>query len=52
MVLLHQENAPAHKSVVEMAAVLDCDSELVNHDPYAPDLPTIATTDSCAGVFS
>ena len=32
-VLFHQDNAPAHKSVVAMAAVLDCGSELVDHPP-------------------
>ena len=39
-VLLHPDNAPAHRSVVAMAAVLDCGFELtlVDHPPYSPDL--------------
>ena len=37
-VLFHQDNAPAHKSVVAMAAVHDCGFELVDHPPYSPDL--------------
>ena len=32
------DNAPAHKSVVAMAAVRDCSFELVDHPPYSPDL--------------
>ena len=32
-VLLHQDNAPAHKSVVAMAVVHDYGFELVNHPP-------------------
>ena len=34
----HQDNAPAHKSVVAMAAVCDCGFEPVDHPPYSPDL--------------
>ena len=37
-VLFHQDNAPAHKSVVAMAAINDCGFELVQHPPYSPDL--------------
>ena len=37
-VLFHQDNAPAHKSVVAMAAVHDCGFELVDHHPHFPDL--------------
>ena len=37
-VLFHQDNAPAHKSLVAMAAVCYCGFELVNHPPYSPDL--------------
>ena len=37
-VLFHQDNAPAHKSVVAMAAVCDCGFKLVDHPPYSPDL--------------
>ena len=36
--LLHQDNAPAHKSVIAMAAVHDCGFELIEHPPYSPDL--------------
>ena len=38
IVLFHQDNAPAHKSVVAMAAVCDCGFELVDHPPCSPDL--------------
>ena len=51
-VILRQKNAPVHKSVVAMTAVLDCGFELVDHLPYAPDLGTIAATDWCTGAFS
>ena len=37
-VLLHQDNAPAHKSLVAMFAVHDCGFELIDHLPYSPDL--------------
>ena len=37
-VLFHQDNAPAHRSVVAMAAVHDCGFKVVNHPPYSPDL--------------
>ncbi|MCU7903102.1 MAG: transposase [Candidatus Thiodiazotropha sp. (ex Lucinoma aequizonata)] len=37
-VLFHQDNAPAHKSVVAMAALHDCGFELIGHPPYSPDL--------------
>ena len=37
-VLLHQDNAPAHKSLVAMSAVHDCGFELIDHPPYSPDL--------------
>lgn len=37
-VLFHQDNAPAHKSVVAMAAVHDCGFELVDHPSYSPGL--------------
>ena len=37
-VMFHQGNAPAHKSVVAMAAVRDCGFKLVDHPPYCPDL--------------
>ena len=37
-VLPHQDNAPAHKSMVAMSAVHDCGFELIDHPPYSPDL--------------
>ena len=40
-VLLHQDNAPAHKSLVAMSAVHDCGFELIDHPPYSPDLAPI-----------
>ena len=36
--LLHQDNAPAHKSMIAMAAAHDCGFELIEHPPYSPDL--------------
>ena len=36
--LFHQDNAPAHKSVVAMAVVRDCGFKLVDHPPYSRDL--------------
>ena len=40
-VLLNQDNAPAHKSLVAMSAVHDCGLELIDHPPYSPDLAPI-----------
>ena len=37
-VLLHQDNAPAHKSLVAMSTVHDCGFELIDHPPHSPDL--------------
>jgi len=37
-VLFHEDNAPAHKSLVAMATLRDCGFELVDHPPYSPDL--------------
>ena len=37
-VLFYQHNAPAHKSVVEMAAVHDYGFTLLDHPLYSPDL--------------
>jgi len=37
-VLLHQDNAPSHTSVVARAAIRECDFQLLNHPPYSPDL--------------
>ena len=36
--VFHQDNAPVHKSVVEMAAVHDFGFELVDHPPFSADL--------------
>lgn len=38
VVLFHQDNAPAHKSRVAMAAIKDAGFELMEHPPYSPDL--------------
>ena len=43
-VLFHQDNAPAHKSTVAMAAIHECGFELVDHPPYSPDLAPLTTT--------
>ena len=37
-VLLHQDNASDHKSLVAMSAVHDCGFALIDHPPYSPDL--------------
>ena len=37
-VLLHQDNASVHKSIIAMAAVHDCGFTLLDHPPYSPDL--------------
>ena len=37
-VLFHQDNTPAHKFVVAMAAMRNCGSELVDQPQYSPDL--------------
>ena len=37
-VLFHQNNAPAHISVIAMAAISDCGFELIQHPPYSHDL--------------
>ena len=36
--LFHQENVPAHKSAVALAAIHDCGFQLVEHPSYSPDL--------------
>ena len=36
--MFHQDNVPAHKSMVAMAAMRDCGFELIDHPPYSPDL--------------
>ena len=37
-VLFHQDNAPAHKARVSIAAINESGFELVDHPPYSPDL--------------
>lgn len=37
-VLFHQDNAPAHKTLVSMAAMRNCGFELVDDPPDSPDL--------------
>lgn len=37
-VLFHQDNAPAHKSVVATVKLHELRYELVPHPPYSPDL--------------
>ncbi|XP_048243687.1 histone-lysine N-methyltransferase SETMAR-like [Haliotis rufescens] len=37
-ILLHQDNAPVHRSRVAMTAVQECGYELLPHPPYSPDL--------------
>lgn len=37
-ILFHQDNAPAHKSVVAMAKLHELRFEVLNHPPYSPDL--------------
>ena len=37
-VLFHQDNAPAHRSTLAMAAIQKCGFQLVNDPPYSPDL--------------
>ena len=37
-VLFHQDNAPAHRSTLAMAAIQNCGFQLVNDPPYSPVL--------------
>ena len=37
-ILLLQDNAPAHTSLVAMASVAKCSFEILLHPPYSPDL--------------
>jgi len=39
--LFHQDNVPAHKSAMALAAVHDCGFQLVKHSPYSPDLASL-----------
>jgi len=37
-IIFHQDNAPAHKSVLAMGKFRDLHYELLEHPPYSPDL--------------
>jgi len=37
-IIFHQDNAPAHKSVLTMAKINELKFELLEHPPYSPDL--------------
>jgi histone-lysine N-methyltransferase SETMAR len=37
-IIFHQNNAPAHKSVLAMGKLRDLHNELLEHLPYSPDL--------------
>jgi histone-lysine N-methyltransferase SETMAR len=37
-IIFHQDNAPAHKSVLAMEKLRDLHYELLEHPPYSPDL--------------
>ena len=37
-IVFHQDNAPAHKSVLAMGKLRDLHYELLEHPPYSPDL--------------
>lgn len=37
-IIFHQDNAPAHKSVLTMAKINELKYELLDHPPYSPDL--------------
>jgi histone-lysine N-methyltransferase SETMAR len=37
-ITFHQDNAPAHKSVLAMGKLRDLHYELLEHPPYSPDL--------------
>ncbi|KAF7268310.1 hypothetical protein GWI33_018574 [Rhynchophorus ferrugineus] len=37
-VLLHQDNAPCHKSVKMLVKIHELEFELFSHPPYSPDL--------------
>ena len=36
--MFHQDNDPAHKSMVAVSIVNDCEFKLTDHLPYFPDL--------------
>ena len=37
-IIFHQDNAPAHKSVLTMAKINELKYDLLEHPPYSPDL--------------
>jgi histone-lysine N-methyltransferase SETMAR len=37
-IIFHQDNAPAHRSVLVMGKLRDLHYELLEHPPYSPDL--------------
>ena len=37
-IIIYQDNAPAHKSVLAMGKLRDLHYELLEHPPYSPDL--------------
>jgi len=43
-IIFHQDNVPAHKSVLAMGKLRDLHYELLEHPPYSPDL---APSDFC-----
>jgi histone-lysine N-methyltransferase SETMAR len=43
-IIFHQDNAPAHKTVLAMGKLRDLHYELLEHSPYSPDL---APSDFC-----
>ena len=43
-IIFHQDNAPAHKSVLAMGKLRDLQYELLERPPYSPDL---APSDFC-----
>ena len=43
-VLFHQDNAPAHTSVIAMAAINERVFELVQHPPFSPETPLNQTS--------
>ena len=38
IIIFHQDNAPAHKSVLAVGKLRDMHYELLEHPPYSPDL--------------
>jgi transposase len=45
-IIFHQDNAPAHKSVLAMGKLRDLRYELLEHPPYSPDLAPSASISS------